>query len=1050
MTLPARWPANVENDDDYGSSTQAVIPAATHDISRVSYHVKHIDSFAQALEVSAGRAFPTRGHSTQRFSKVQALMLHWEIDDLFVLPELEDLEKCLRTEYCFETDIFSIPSENSHLELMLKIADMVKQHESEDTLLVVYYGGHARIDEGRQSTWCATRRAGSPWLQWSAIQTLLERSISDVLILLDCCAGAASATFPTGQSMTETISASSWDAIAPDPGRYSFTNALIEVMHEWRMKVFSAAMLHAEVLARLKHPRPILINGKQFEARTTPVHIMMTSNHKTPSIELCRLVPQAQRLPTLRPQLMGGGLLPAQYGTSAGDPMMIEGRGQYDSFSNALVPSGSEPTENVPHVMLSLALEDDQELDLNDWEEWLAKFPAIAKYAKVQGVFKSHSNLILLSLPVMVWDLLPDDPACNFVGFIRSNNLLHTKDKGPSITVAEASAAAKALNRQSSLSRDDESTFSGTTFNPTEDFNTLRQALGPAWPGLNRDLSIATVQQQEQPDPWLPLHSEASSGSRPEYPFSGPATTTGPSSRPVAHEAASVPASLRNVGSTTSLGMLQRQQSAPPTLPGSVDNDSSIPGEPITRTMIINQSRNSKKSTFTPNQSIPESPHFAHHVIKRLEEYFQKEREPNMAVTEFLASNLGVESSDIHIWFHNRRQQERTTFQFKNLKLDNHQPEVRKDGPRMILPGHLNTLLEIYPSKSVLIVDLRSSVDFEKSHIHDAVNLRAPVSFIQNATLEMIEDTLVDAQSRHSFSKWAQSKCVVFYDRVVEFDWECPVAEALYEKLKRKRWTGQCFVLKGHYREFSASFDKYISGSKMSKEAKEYLDSLRQQATPTLDELNRKDQRYNEWLGSFSSRDGVPVLGLIPAKKLERRRAVEQHQKDLEIQFKGPFAALYKKAQAMRPRSPSPPPPGSPPPPFRSTPMEAWEGGKTFKDVNWKNKDDNFDRKAALVEPLASGLDKIREAGLSSGAGSPGSQDRYTRGYGNDNSYLDKLDPSSDDYDEIDPKSEGLRNDPVFQKAGATKAQPEAAGTDDDLKKGRKRPLWGRIRTAGK
>ena len=91
----------------------------------------------------------------QRYSKVQSLLLHWQMDDLWVLPELEDLEKCLRDEFSFETEIFSIPSENPHLELMLKIGDLVKNHESEDTLLVVYYGGHARIDESRQSTWCA-------------------------------------------------------------------------------------------------------------------------------------------------------------------------------------------------------------------------------------------------------------------------------------------------------------------------------------------------------------------------------------------------------------------------------------------------------------------------------------------------------------------------------------------------------------------------------------------------------------------------------------------------------------------------------------------------------------------------------------------------------------------------------------------------------------------------------------------------------------------------------------------------------------------------------
>ncbi len=171
-------------------------------------------------------------------------------------------------------------------------------------------------------------------------------------------------------------------------------------------------------------------------------------------------------------------------------------------------------------------------------------------------------------------------------------------------------------------------------------------------------------------------------------------------------------------------------------------------------------------------------------------------------------------------------------YNLQNLRIGKPEPEA-KDGARMLLPGHLNTLLEIYPSKNVLIVDLRSATDFERSHIHDAVNLRAPLSFVQNTSLEMIEDTFMDDQSRRSFSEWSQCRCVVFYDRVVEFDWECPVADALYDKFKRKGWLGQCFILKGHFREFSASFDKYISGAKMSKEAKQYIDGLRQQSSLT-------------------------------------------------------------------------------------------------------------------------------------------------------------------------------------------------------------------------
>ena len=35
--------------EQYGSGSDAY-PSATHDISRVNYHVKHLESFAQALE----------------------------------------------------------------------------------------------------------------------------------------------------------------------------------------------------------------------------------------------------------------------------------------------------------------------------------------------------------------------------------------------------------------------------------------------------------------------------------------------------------------------------------------------------------------------------------------------------------------------------------------------------------------------------------------------------------------------------------------------------------------------------------------------------------------------------------------------------------------------------------------------------------------------------------------------------------------------------------------------------------------------------------------
>ncbi|GAW11179.1 hypothetical protein ANO14919_005210 [Xylariales sp. No.14919] len=870
-------------DSAYGSSLgDSKPPSATHDISRVNYHVKRLPDFAKALEDSAAKAFPNRG-SSQRYRKVFVLLLHWDSDDLFVLPELEDLEICFQDDYNFETERFTIPSSNAHLDLMLKIGAMIKDHESTDALLVVYYGGHARIDDARQSTWCASRNADSPWLQWSAIQTLLERSISDALILLDCCAGAASATFPTGSSITETISASSWDAIAPNPGRYSFTSTLLEVLQEWKRKTYSVAMLHAEILARLKHPRPERRNGNHFEARTTPVHFMMTANHKAPSIELCRI--SNDILPPSIPS-----------GSTSGRNSFLENRASTEEII------GSEPNESVPHVMVSLALEEDQNLNILDWERWLSSIPALAKYVQVQGVFKSHSTLLLLSLPVMVWDMLPDHHACNFIAFIRSNNLVAQKQGqgqwNPKLSGVE-------------LESDQDSIYSGTTTftdHPEQPGATMdavydtKDKLKPRWPGIRADVLPAT-----RP----PFESN----------LAGSANST---------------AQLSMKGNPNYLASTMRKVS-----------NVSIAQQP-------DQAQTLQKMSDRP----PGRPVLPAHAENRLEEYFiNNNPKPTVAVKEFLASSLGIETADIDSWFHHRREQQEVYNKLQSLRMDDqsHKSPV-KDGARMVLPGQLNKLLEIFPTGQIVVIDLRPSIDYERSHIHGAINFRAPASFVSRASMEMIEKSLTDEASQSSFDKWYTSKCVVFYDKVVEYPWEAPVAEAFFQKFKSKHWPGQCFVLKGHYREFSQSFDKYIVGANTTDKATEYLASLQD----VLWEKSKYDhQRYDDWLKLLDDEDRVHITELPPALKSERLQATERQQQALEAEFWRAFPSLYRQAQARQP-------------------------------------DDNWSIKAPLVAHLERGIVKMQhEVGLSRSSTALLSVDETRGGSSSGASVLEKDDTSN-------------------------------------------------------
>ncbi len=180
------------------------------------------------------------------------------------------------------------------------------------------------------------------------------------------------------------------------------------------------------------------------------------------------------------------------------------------------------------------------------------------------------------------------------------------------------------------------------------------------------------------------------------------------------------------------------------------------------------------------------------------------------------------------------------------------------------------------------------------------------------------------------------------------------------------------------------------------------------------------------------------------------------------MHFEARFPALYRKALAMRPAAPSEEPPSpvprSPPPPFRSEPQR----GGSFRAIVWagqgKEDDDDFDlRKAPLVGPLASGLEKMREAG------NLARSDSGTPPHGHFEDYPTKArdmyaDDYDHDYDEIDPKSEGLRNDPGFQRAGAPGSAGSGApspspkayerGGEESSKKTKKRPqLWERLRS---
>lgn len=331
---------------------------------------------------------------------------------------------------------------------------------------------------------------------------------------------------------------------------------------------------------------------------------------------------------------------------------------------------------------------------------------------------------------------------------------------------------------------------------------------------------------------------------------------------------------------------------------------------------------------------------------------------------------------------------EQSTANLEQLKMVESIPEAQ-EGPQMILAGQLNDLLDIFPPAQILFVDLRSPSEFQRSHIHSAVNLRMPSRFLKMTSLEMLDRTFPDEQSRRSFTRWSKTKCMVIYDRSIDAAWECPTAPDLQDMLRRQGWPGKCFVLKGPFREFSMSFDKYITGDRMTKDSKKYTDGLRSATPPTEDQLRRNEARYDEWFRRVQHEGSLQTNYSQPREVTSKKAAVDDHQRELEAEFKGRFPDLYRKikdagAQPQQQQQSSHYPPVPPPK----------HGKEAFYDD-----DSYFDtRKAHLVGSLSTGLDKMRNASSTPGSGHSLPNDRIPDKLGE----LPNLD--YDDYDEIDPR----------------------------------------------
>ncbi|KAL8721476.1 MAG: hypothetical protein Q9225_001855 [Loekoesia sp. 1 TL-2023] len=424
--------------------------AKTHDISLTGHHLKDVKALSEVLNQALSSAFPRSGQG--RYSDVYVLLLSWEDDDLGVATEIAELDYVFRKIYRYRTDHWRIPSMQSHIMLVRRILQALEEARSSDTLLIFYYGGHGYMNEHRDCVWlCNQQSETAATVQWSSIQTTIGQADLDVLILLDCCAAASSAG-GSSKGHTEVIGACGFESSAPGVGEHSFTKSLIEELRYYGDQPYpiSTAFLYGKILDRAKNSwNPRYERDATYERRRTPVHIHLADRSKQRCIVLT---------PFPSPSLSTGlALSPTSSNIQSSTPSTIpsgdiEMSDPSSSSQSSLSELWFETQLSLPKVLISVALKEGQALRPEDWIDWLKSVPAAAECVRTEGVYKSDSTLLLLSLPVAIWDMLPKDPAISFIAFIRSYNILGSqgsliKHRGKKTSKALSMTTSDPLNK---------------------------------------------------------------------------------------------------------------------------------------------------------------------------------------------------------------------------------------------------------------------------------------------------------------------------------------------------------------------------------------------------------------------------------------------------------------------------------------------------------------------------------------------------------------------------------------------------------------------------
>lgn len=241
------------------------------------------------------------------------------------------------------------------------------------------------------------------------MRCLFEDAQSDILLLLDTCAVHDS---PNGGShgTKQAIAAYSPGQKASEHPTRSFSSYLAESLYNLSSgRPYSVQQLFNEIM-RLR----------QHDIAAKPVNgggLKPPPPDRTPT--LFTLTPGKDEHLTLAPLHRRGS--PAHDSPPAGADMDGHGSDQGVPFVSGPVP---DLTFDEARVLICTTFVGEASQDMVFYNQWLQNPSPLASQITMEGMFLGPPTMLLVSMPLAVWNVVQHDKVCCFLGYINSHNMI--------------------------------------------------------------------------------------------------------------------------------------------------------------------------------------------------------------------------------------------------------------------------------------------------------------------------------------------------------------------------------------------------------------------------------------------------------------------------------------------------------------------------------------------------------------------------------------------------------------------------------------------------